>query len=409
MRVPLLNGQRHGRLTSHFHQTFLSLEQDREFHTCLCVHVRTGTLLLGMFQLVAHAIILLTTIALVMRPNVLNDARQQYKFVDTALSVFPFPSPATTTERNDAGKINEFKPISSDKIENIPAVDLSEDAIANNDKLPASPDGFPGWFGISDPRRLERHQKTEVTKRGERLWTLTLTSLFLFFTCLLIHGVLFRKPSHLLPYFSVQVFDFVLSCLTVMGYMTYMPYARNHNMEDTVSNKNHQAIFSSSQNLEKSPSPLRYQNWEHINPTTRLAIMTFAFLMLALKAYFMSMVWACYKYLIMWHRINMNGGNADVPTTLREAWRDMWSQMRRPVFFAWMSTTARASRESTTNDLESQSLLRPAEGDVEASDLPSQPPTYDELLKQPANANMPPPYFKEGATSALGNSSKGNH
>ncbi|KAJ8305264.1 hypothetical protein KUTeg_015809 [Tegillarca granosa] len=88
------------------------------------------------------------------------------------------------------------------------------------------------------------------------------------------------RPGYLMPFFCLQVFDFCLSCLTVVGYFSYAP-----NIKD----------WFRQQGLGCYPgmdSILRMDG-EWLMLLCLLVLVLF----LSLKAYLIGVVWACYKYL----------------------------------------------------------------------------------------------------------------
>ena len=42
-------------------------------------------------------------------------------------------------------------------------------------------------------------------------------------TIMLIYGTARGRPGYIMPFFCLQAFDFCISCLTVVGYLSYMP------------------------------------------------------------------------------------------------------------------------------------------------------------------------------------------
>ncbi|KAL5016734.1 hypothetical protein ScPMuIL_006323 [Solemya velum] len=52
-------------------------------------------------------------------------------------------------------------------------------------------------------------------------FALTVCSLMI--TLLLVYGTIKNRPGYLMPFFCLQVFSFCLGCLTVVGYFSYAP------------------------------------------------------------------------------------------------------------------------------------------------------------------------------------------
>ncbi|KAJ8305268.1 hypothetical protein KUTeg_015813 [Tegillarca granosa] len=168
------------------------------FRCCFCCHVRTGTILLGLWHLLAHLFVIGALIFATFHPEVLKE---------------------------------RVKCPSS----------------GNDDDLCVA-------FVIT-------------------MCTLTIT-LFL------LYGAIKSRPGYLMPFFCLQVFDFCLSCLTVVGYFSYAP-----NIKD----------WFRQQGLGCYPgmdSILRMDG-EWLMLLCLLVLVLF----LSLKAYLIGVVWACYKYL----------------------------------------------------------------------------------------------------------------
>lgn len=97
-------------------------------------------------------------------------------------------------------------------------------------------------------------------------------------TLMLIHGTIKGRPSHLLPFFFLQLCDFALTTLTAAGYLCYL-----------------RAIHSL---IEKSNKLPWKEYLVEIDQRTLGIIVLLAFVfMVMLKAYTIGIVWRCYKYL----------------------------------------------------------------------------------------------------------------
>lgn len=97
-------------------------------------------------------------------------------------------------------------------------------------------------------------------------------------TLLMVFGAIRGKPSYLMPFFCLQVFDFCIASLTAIGYVCYLPDVHRL-VEDWP-----RAPFQN-ELLRMSPQCL-----------SLLVLFTFMLAMLV-KAYFIGVVWSCYKYL----------------------------------------------------------------------------------------------------------------
>lgn len=121
----------------------------------------------------------------------------------------------------------------------------------------------------------------------ERKWTnedrfvgLLLTMGSFFVSVLLVYGAVKGHAWYLMPFFCLQVFDFSVSCLTVVGYFSYLPDLKH-------------CLAIQSWIPYKDRLMSMDGDW-----LMMLAILIFV-LILSLKAYFLGVVWACYKYLCM--------------------------------------------------------------------------------------------------------------
>lgn len=99
-------------------------------------------------------------------------------------------------------------------------------------------------------------------------------------TLMLIYGAIKGKPSHLLPFFCLQLFDFAITTLTAAGYLCYLRSV-------------HKLI------AESTRLPWRDELLQ-LNPQTLSVVVLFSFISVVfLKAYAISIIWRCYKYLTM--------------------------------------------------------------------------------------------------------------
>uniref|UniRef100_A0A1B6D2N8 Lysosomal-associated transmembrane protein 4A n=1 Tax=Clastoptera arizonana TaxID=38151 RepID=A0A1B6D2N8_9HEMI len=99
-------------------------------------------------------------------------------------------------------------------------------------------------------------------------------------TLLMVFGAIKGKPSYLMPFFCLQVFDFCISSFTAIGYLCILPDM--HRM------------------VAKNPQ-LPFQNeLLQLNPQC-LSLLIFLVFVLAMlvKAYMIGVIWSCYKYLTL--------------------------------------------------------------------------------------------------------------
>ena len=97
-------------------------------------------------------------------------------------------------------------------------------------------------------------------------------------TLMLVYGTVKGRPSHLLPFFFLQLCDFAITTLTAAGYLCYLRTIHN--------------LIEQSNRLPWKEDLIR------IDPRTLGVLVLFAFIfMVMLKAYCIGIVWRCYKYL----------------------------------------------------------------------------------------------------------------
>lgn len=191
----------------------------RSFRCCLCFHVKTGTLIYGVFIAFAHIIVLGLLVFAAIHPDVLvPQSEPHYDGIDVQ----------------------------------------TESGISHSFELPArqrfTKDNLCVLFGIS--------------------------LVFFVSTLALIYGVARNLASYLMPFFCLQVFDFCLSCLTVVGCFTYAPNIKQ---------------WIHDQNLEHYPGVDHLMTLD--SDYLMLLFVTLLILFLSVKAYLIGMVWSCYKYI----------------------------------------------------------------------------------------------------------------
>lgn len=99
-------------------------------------------------------------------------------------------------------------------------------------------------------------------------------------TLMLIYGAIKGKPSHLLPFFCLQLFDFAITTLTAAGYICYLRSVHR--------------LIAESHRLPWRDELLK------LSPQTLSVIVLFSFISVVfLKAYTIGIIWRCYKYLTM--------------------------------------------------------------------------------------------------------------
>ena len=105
---------------------------------------------------------------------------------------------------------------------------------------------------------------------------------------MLIYGVMKNKPSYLMPYFSIKIFQVLMSCLTTLGFYSCLPNVR-------VWIQNH--------------TYFPYKNTLLVLDNHTLELFAFSFLLstILIKLYTCIIVWYCYRYMLTMQAYR-NGG-----------------------------------------------------------------------------------------------------
>lgn len=111
---------------------------------------------------------------------------------------------------------------------------------------------------------------------------LLITAFSVFIIFMLVYGILKNKPSYLMPYFSIKVFQVVMSCLTTLGFYSCLPDVRAWV-------RNHQYF------------PLKSTILLFDNQTLELLVFSILLATILVKLYVCIIVWYCYRYMITMH------------------------------------------------------------------------------------------------------------
>lgn len=99
-------------------------------------------------------------------------------------------------------------------------------------------------------------------------------------TLMMIYGAVKGKPSHLLPFFCLQLFDFAITTLTAAGYLCYL--------------RSVHSLIADTRRLPWREELLK------LSPQTLSIVVLLVFIsVVLLKAYAIGIIWRCYKYLTM--------------------------------------------------------------------------------------------------------------
>jgi len=215
----------------------ISGERPEDWRCCFCCHVRTGTIFLGVWNLLLNTLAVAIMLFALMNPQLLcNDPNQIGEN-----SIF-----------TRSGSL--FEPTWT-------VVNGSDDAVAPADEN-ADLNFFMRKYAVQKMNLHDVHLGLAIT-------------ICTFIICaMLVYGAVKGRPGYLIPFFCLQILDFCFSCLTMIGYLSYMPdikamvQTRNGHVEDENS-----------------------AHWVSVLLPLGLLIM------MVMKAYLIGVVWSCYRYL----------------------------------------------------------------------------------------------------------------
>ncbi|KAK3874100.1 hypothetical protein Pcinc_020936 [Petrolisthes cinctipes] len=223
-----------------------ALRKQHDQWTCfLCCHVRTGTIIIGIWHMLLHLLSLTFIAVVVVHPEIL-----------------PHPD-SSLGGLGGNGELLDVKP------QDVQATNCAE--------MPCT----LAKQGDENNNNNDNVNNNDISISWDQVnMALFITLCMFIVTLLLVYGAFRRQPSHLMPFFFLKVFDFCISSMTMIGYLSYLPNIR-------------QLI------LEIPAFPLQQQLLAmNTKCLTFFAMLIFIFILMA-KAYCISIVWRCYKYLML--------------------------------------------------------------------------------------------------------------
>ncbi|XP_061399923.1 lysosomal-associated transmembrane protein 4A [Musca vetustissima] len=206
----------------------LTSNNNKEWICCFNLHVLTATIMIGLWHLFLN-ILALSLLAVIMRnPHMMEELENSYDYnVDMNAPALPTP-------------LSKVDPP----------------------------------FAYRDHSLIYRKQYQSYDMGG------LVCTCMIAITMMMIYGAIKGKPSHLLPFFCLQLFDFAITTLTAAGYLCYL-----------------QAIHRLIE--ESHRLPWREKLLE-LSPEELVIVVLIVFVCIVfLKAYAIGIVWRCYKYLTL--------------------------------------------------------------------------------------------------------------
>lgn len=211
-------------------------EDSRAFKCCFCVPVRVGTILLGLWHVMIHLTVLGCLVVASLHPELLRDSVQPGSSMNTDGIIVYESNNADSEKKDDQEVIIQYETPS-----------------------------------INSPEKI----------RKENLCMFFALVMCTFLVAvMLVYGAIKSRPSCLMPFFCLQVFDFCLTCLWVVGYMTYAPDIK---------------VWIVQQGMADWPGMKHFLQMD--DQWLMLLGVIVLILILTVKAYLIQMVWSCYKYL----------------------------------------------------------------------------------------------------------------
>jgi len=320
------------------------IRQDTQFKCCFCLHVRTGTIILGVLHILLQLIVVSALLMAALKQDIVTFNKSPFNPVGfTNCQHTAPPSDMLFMMMHIVPGFTIFHKAHSEGQAELKHVVKKDDEV------------------VFKPRSSFAPDCNDRGRHANPYFSLCLALISLAFGYLLVHGVISRQPAHLLPFFCLQVFDFVVAIICMLGYISSA------------------SDFGNWLKAKDSSNP----HTGRINPTSfALLMVSTSCLILAFKAYCIGMVWDCHRYLLL-----VTNRRDFIP--------------RLPFFLGGMfrrphppNVAGDAGRE----DLAVEEAADPTSffvGGVPLNNLPddSALPKYEKALGTPANAYAPPPYF----------------
>lgn len=249
----VIGGGGGGRLRE-MQERFDSMRKRNANFTCfLCCHVRTGTIVIGFWHMLLHLMALSLIAIVVIHPEMLM-ANNPSAGAQTGKSDQLSVSPQDVQAVNCGGEMPCILAAQGDGSGHQSATDLS--------------------LSLGNLLTTHRLNTDEVNV------ALFITLCTFVVTLLLVYGAFRGQPSHLMPFFFLQVFDFCISSMTMIGYLSYLPNIR--------------------QLIRDTPAfPFQQQLLGMNTKCLTFVVMVIFITTLMAKGYCISIVWRCYKFLML--------------------------------------------------------------------------------------------------------------
>lgn len=227
-----------------------------------CIRIRGAALLIGLWDLFIHSFALCTLIFIFRHGSktingMTTNQEPFFQHLSSSLAAVPINEPAT----NGMIENKHFVP--------------NNFLLKRN--LTRSTNGFNGPSFYSNSAFMNAKWVSSLNQQDKFVVFFVIFSATIL-TLAHICGILTNKPSYIVPYFLVKVFNVIVSILSMFGFYAYMPDIN---------------IW-----LRLQPDFPFKENLLQVDPQT-LQLIVFAFLLFIIlaKLYIAAIIWYCYGYL----------------------------------------------------------------------------------------------------------------
>lgn len=225
-------------------------EIPREEFRFFCCHVRTGTIILGTWHLLLHILALALLFGVMFHPEAVSS-----QFLSVSISENSTPTPDVKHAVNSVFTSEIYTP------------------------------QLPEFIGAPAANYAFGRENWQLEDIQVGIVITTCTGAI---TVLLLFGVIKGIPNFLMPFFCLQIFDFIISALTFFGYCSTTLDVRK--------------LIQNTPDLPFQKLLLR------MDPSCLFALlMTVIGICLLLKILFMNVVWSCHKYLKLQQQLKTVG------------------------------------------------------------------------------------------------------
>ncbi|CAF0926464.1 unnamed protein product [Brachionus calyciflorus] len=240
-----------------------------------CLKIKSATLLIGILDLFLHIILLTSLLTSWSHPSIFDH------YYTNSFNLMSSPSSNCQIISARNGFMDSPTALPYGEASNL--IQHSKNHKRNID--------IPSQFGY--PNQFSNNSNNYLLPNKSIYVLITLFSTLII--TMLIYGIVKNKPSYLMPYFSIKVFQVVMATLTTLSFYTCLPNVR---------------LWIQSQNY----FPLKYRLLAMDNHSLDLFVFSILLASILAKFYIVIIVWYCYRHMITLESFRSNSyissGNA---------------------------------------------------------------------------------------------------